>query len=241
MKAKKEVTLPVTVACEALAVATLIAMVATGQYDRIPLAALTTGLVWLPELVQRLCRCRFTTPLYLFCVLYAIGPMLGQCHNFYYTISWWDKLLHISGGVLFAIVGVCFFRHMEPESRHPWMAAVFGLMFSMAVAVLWEFVEFAADAFLGMDMQDDVLIHGICSYLLGDAVGSTGSIGSITSVVVNGIQMPGYIDIGLIDTMLDLLLECIGAAITCLLMDGRRPVIWKEKRGSECVRESICT
>ena len=231
MKAKNRVTLPVTVACEALAVATLIAMVATGQYDRIPLAALTTGLVWLPELVQRLCRCRFTTPLYLFCVLYAIGPMLGQCHNFYYTISWWDKLLHISGGVLFAIVGVCFFRHMEPESRHPWMAAVFGLMFSMAVAVLWEFVEFAADAFLGMDMQDDVLIHGICSYLLGEQTGVTGRIDGIQSVIVNGTALPvaGYIDIGLFDSMLDMLLESLGDILTAA-------IVWLDKGRHSLIR-----
>ena len=50
-----------------------------------------------------------------------------------------------------------------------------------------------------MDMQDDTIIHGLTSYLLGDSLGMTGSILNIQSVSVNGVRLPvdGYIDIGL--------------------------------------------
>lgn len=233
MKAyETKVRLAVSAVCELCAVGTLMAMIFTRQYSRLPLAAVTVLLVLLPEAVQRLCNCRFRFPLYLFCVLYALGPMFGQCWNFYYTTNWWDKLLHISGGVLFAIMGMSFYQRLEPESRTPYMAALFGLLFSVTVAVLWEFVEFAADNFLGMDMQSDTLMTGLCSYLLGETVGATGSIENITSVAVNGQTLPGYIDIGLMDTMLDLLLETVGAVVTCLLIllgKCRCPIIWKTK------------
>ena len=81
-------------------------------------------------------------------------------------------------------------------------------------------------------MQSDTLMTGLCSYLLGETVGATGSIENITSVAVNGQTLPGYIDIGLMDTMLDLLLETVGAVVTCLLMlpgKCRCPIIWKTK------------
>jgi len=79
-------------------------------------------------------------------------------------------------------------------------------------------------------MQDDTVVYGLTSYLLGDAVGITGSISDIQSVIVNGAPLPvdGYIDIGLIDSMLDMLLESLGALAACLLLlfdKGRHPLI----------------
>ena len=102
------------------------------------------------------------------------------------------------------------------------------MCFSIAIAVLWECCEFGADTFLGMDMQDDTVIHSLTSYLLGESPGVTGSIENIQSVTVNGIVLPGYIDIGLIDSMLDMLLETLGSIVTCLalLLDkGKHPLI----------------
>ena len=105
------------------------------------------------------------------------------------------------------------------------------MCFSIAIAVLWEFCEFGADTFLGMDMQDDTVVYSLTSYLLGNTLGVTGSIENIQSVVVNGIALPGYIDIGLIDSMLDMLLETLGAMVTCLMLwihRGKRPWIHKK-------------
>lgn len=102
----------------------------------------------------------------------------------------------------------------------------------MAIATVWEFIEFGADRFFGMDMQDDMVVTQLTSYLLGEGIGVIGSIDSIQSVVVNDITLPGYIDIGLIDSMLDMLLESLSALITCLpifLDKGRRPLIRRVK------------
>ena len=213
---------------ELLALGTIVFLVATKQYIRLPLAFGTLGLVLLPAMMERLFRCRLCLPVYIFALVYAVGPMMGQCWNFYYTISWWDKLLHICGGVMFAIVGAYFFELLTKRKDHFFGAAIFALCFSMAIAVLWEFVEFGADRFLGMDMQDDMLVTHLTSYLLGEGVGVTGSIENIQSVVVNGIQLPGYIDIGLTDSMLDMMLESLGALVTCLLIlldKGKHPMI----------------
>lgn len=220
---------------ELFAIGTIIMLLMTGQYERLPLAVGTLFLVLLPAAMERIFRCRLCLPVYIFALLYAVGPMLGQCWNFYYTISWWDKLLHICGGVMFAIVGAYFFELLIKRKDQFWACALFALCFSVAIAALWEFIEFGADRFLGMDMQDDMVITDITSYLLGDGIGVTGSIENIQSVAVNGVPLPvnGYIDIGLTDSMLDMMLESLGALITCLLMlfdKGRHPLIQDSRR-----------
>ena len=213
---------------ELLALGTIVFLVATKQYSRLPLAFGTLGLLLLPAMMERLFRCRLCLPVYIFALAYAIGPMLGHCWKLYYTVPVWDKLLHVCGGVMFAILGAYFFDLLVKERVHPAARTIFALCFSIAIAVLWEFCEFGADRFLGMDMQDDMLVTHLTSYLLGEGVGVTGSVENIQSVVVNGIQLPGYIDIGLTDSMLDMMLESLGALVTCLLIlldKGKYPMI----------------
>ena len=227
-KNEKRVKAAGTAACEFFAVCTIIKLWEGREPDRLLLAFATLLLAALPMLMEKLLRCRITLPVYIFALAYAIGPMLGHCWKLYYTVPIWDKLLHISGGVMFAILGAYLFDLLAKKNALPIVRILFTLCFSIAIAVLWEFFEFGADIFLGMDMQDDTIIHSLTSYLLGDHLGVTGSINQIQSVTVNGIRLPGYIDIGLIDSMLDMLLETLGAAVTCIILwfrKGMRPWI----------------
>jgi len=219
------------VLCQLLTVGTVVFLLAEKQYNALPMAFGTVVLVLLPAIMERLFGCRFCLPVYIFALLYSVGPMLGQCWKFYYTISWWDKLLHTCGGVMFAIMGAYFFERLTGEKHNFLAEAVFALCYSIAVAAIWEFIEFGADIFLGMDMQDDTVVTHLTSYLLGEEIGKTGSIGDIWSVEVNGIALPGYIDIGLRDSMLDMMLESLGALVTGLLLffdRGRHQLIQTE-------------
>ncbi len=230
MRKAKQMKLVGTILAAAFAVVTVIGLLAGGQADRLLLAVGTVFLAAVPMVLEKLLRCRISLPVYLAALLYAVGPMLGHCWYFYYTVPWWDKLLHICGGVMFAVLGAFLFEKLTRGEQQIAAGALFALCFSVAVAVLWEFAEFGADCFFGMDMQDDTVVTSITSYLLGESVGVTGSIADITSVAVNGIPLPidGYLDIGLIDSMLDMLLESLGALITCLLLaldKGKHPLI----------------
>lgn len=227
-KTEKWIKLGGTVVCEIFTVITIITLITGSEPDRMALAFGTLLLVLLPLLLEKLFHCRICLPVYIFALAYAIGPMLGHCWMLYYTVPVWDKLLHISGGVMFAILGAYFFDLLAKNKELPVVRTFFALCFSMAVAVLWEFCEFGADTFFGMDMQDDTVIHSLTSYLLGESLGVTGSIENIQTVTVNGMELPGYIDIGLIDSMLDMLLESLGALVTCLLIlldKGKHPLI----------------
>lgn len=193
----------------------------------------TMLLLCAPAILERLLHCRISLPVYLFILLYAIGPMLGYCHNLYYLTSWWDKLLHTCGGVAFALFGTYLYTHFS-DSRNYVMCGIFAFCFSVTLSVLWEFFEFAADTFLGTDMQNDTVITALNSYFLGSGLGEVGSISSIEQVTVNGQVLPvaGYLDIGLIDSMLDMLLESAGALVVAVIHiadKGKRPVIIEQK------------
>lgn len=233
MKNNNRIKLTGIIFGELLTVGTILFLLATKQYGRLPMAFCTLLFVLLPAIMEQLLRCKMCLPVYIFALLYAVGPMMGQCWLFYYTISWWDNLLHTCGGVMFAIVGAYFFELLTRRKDHFLAEALFALCFSVAIAALWEFAEFGADVLLGMETQDDTMITHLTSYLLGESAGITGSIGNIQSVIVNGVSLPGYIDIGLIDTMTDMILESLGALITCLLYlfdRGRHPLIQDESR-----------
>ena len=59
---------------ELLALGTIVFLVATKQYSRLPLAFGTLGLVLLPAMMERLFRCRLCLPVYIFALVYAVSP-----------------------------------------------------------------------------------------------------------------------------------------------------------------------
>ena len=229
-KAEKRIRLAGILVCQLFALFTTAVMIITKQYGRLPMSLGTMLLILLPEILERIFRCRLSLGVYIFGLLYALGPMIGCCWNLYYAGIGWDKLLHAAGGVMFAIIGAFFFQLLSKEKPGALLTAIFALCFSMALSVLWEFVEYGCDILLHTDMQQDTILPAIHSYLLGDGPGVAGSLENITSTVVNGqvLATGGYVDVGLVDTMEDMLVEAAGALAACVfrLTGG----ITKEKR-----------
>ena len=183
-------------------------------------------LIALPWIVQRVFHCKIAAWLHAFLTLYCLGPLLGHSYKLFYTTTWWDKLLHCSGGVVFAVVGYHLPLLNKQNSMTPLMRALFALCFSIAISALWEFAEYGSDMLLGTDTQNDTYLTEINSYFLGGAAGQLGSIEGITQVTVNGQALPGYIDIGLIDTMGDMIIETFGALVCTVFLSldrGRHP------------------
>jgi len=178
----------------------------------------TVMLVFVPFIVGVLMKFSINSAVFTFIIFYAVAPLLGSMYKLYYLTDWWDDLLHFSGGVVFAIFGIFVAKFLNRKGKNTLvMCAVFAFCFSLGIAVLWEFFEYAMDVFFGMDMQVDTFIDHMNSYLLGSEPGVKGEINGIKDVYVNGQRLEGYIDIGLIDTMKDMMLECSGAFIYCVI------------------------
>lgn len=89
----------------------------------------------------------------------------------------------------------------------------------MTIGVLWEFLEFGCDKFFKSDMQKDTYIKQIASVDLNkDKINKSVILNDIEEVTIkyNGdqvITLDGYLDIGLYDTMKDLLVNFLGAIV----------------------------
>ena len=105
----------------------------------------------------------------------------------------------------------------------PFFVAFVAFCFSMTVGVVWEFFEFGMDQIFGMDMQKDFIVNAIHSATLNpNGLNGTVSLNGITSTIVNynGGQYViegGYLDVGIIDTMKDLMVNCIGAVVFSII------------------------
>ena len=155
----------------------------------------------------------------IYCFIYA-AEILGEINSFYTIIPGWDTMLHTINGFLVAAVGFCLVDLFNRSERFtfrlsPLFLALVAFCFSMTVGVLWEFFEFTCDQVMHTDMQKDYVVHEINSVSLNPDGLNTPIHVPIESVIVNGEdwteELGGYLDIGLIDTMKDLQVNCIGA------------------------------
>lgn len=179
---------------------------------------LSLMLVFLPYLTERVLLLRISMDLkavYWFLVIG--GPVLGNVYRFYHYIRPWDKLLHMLSGFLAAAVGYALPDLLLKEKPGKMFKCLFAVSFSVAIGGIWEIYEYLLDVFFKMDMQNDTVITGFSSYMLGDVPGTIGAVENIETVSINGKPFEkGYIDIGLIDTMRDMI-QCLMGSVLCML------------------------
>ena len=168
-------------------------------------------------------------PVYIFSVFYTLGHVMGYCFLLYMHFPWWDDMMHCTEGFLFTMFGYYYLSAGAEGSKKALVRnLVFGISLSILIAVLWEMTEYAVDKIWLLDMQKDVFVSRIDSCLLAGNTGAVGSIENIGEVTVGGRVLPGYIDIGLIDTMDDLIMALIGAvvfAVYALTDRDRHPIL----------------
>ena len=128
--------------------------------------------------------------------------------------TWNEMVVNNGDGYVKRYLVVCDeTRYNIAPTTTPYVALV-AFCFSMTIGVLWEFFEFSVDRLFHMDMQKDTIVHTISSVMLDPTNKNIPiTIDGITSVAVNGknLGFDGYLDIGLYDTMEDLLVNFIGA------------------------------
>ena len=192
-----------------------------GNYEGFFLCILTLILLMLPSIIQVQFRIELPTTLEIFILLFVFAAeILGEINSFYIIIPFWDIVLHTLNGFLAAAIGFSLVDLLNDSERFtftlsPLFTAVVAFCFSMTIGVLWEFFEFSMDTFFHFDMQKDTVIHTIASVMLDPAGKNAIQIRDIADVAVNGelLGLGGYLDIGLMDTMGDLFVNFIGAAV----------------------------
>lgn len=192
------------------------------NYENVFLCVLTLVLLIVPSLVQITFRVELPTTLEIFILIFIFAAeILGEISEFYLVFPFWDVVLHTVNGFLAAAIGFSMVDLLNRSEKvkfnlSPLFMAIVAFCFSMTIGVVWEFFEFGMDQIMGYDMQKDTVIHTIRSVTLDPAGRNVPyMISGITETAVNGqnLGVGGYLDIGLIDTMQDLIVNFVGAFI----------------------------
>ena len=200
-----------------------------GHWSNIFPGFLSIVLLLIPAAVEHSFHIKLPATLEVLAYLFVFASsILGEVGDFYRIVPFWDSFLHLFNGFMFAAFGFCLVDIFNKDKHFrfvlsPFFLTFLAFCFSMTVGVLWEFFEYAADTFLLKDMQKDVLLNTIHSVSIPNDVGEKVThVTGITSTVITTqsgeqIVLNGFLDIGLADTMKDMMLNCVGAIIFSII------------------------
>lgn len=175
-------------------------------------------------------RIRSPLPFTVFVLVFCVFCFLGASYNFYTTIPMLDDILHACWGILFTALGFCIIKSLvgEPKNTKQFVAyIIFGIGFCMIISVLWEVYEFTYDSLShDFDMQEDTLIHHFHSFVLHvpyDHLHTVDIDGIAKTILYDKdgnvlLELDGYLDIGLYDTMWDLIWCLVTTVALCLIL-----------------------
>lgn len=188
-----------------------------GRYENAFTCLLVLFLLLLPFIMEEKVKLEFSSSLEIVILLFIFcAEILGEVNAWYQRIPNFDTLMHTITGFIMGAVGFSLVNMVNNSERagiklNPKYLLVASFCFSMTIGVLWEFFEFGVDQIFHADMQKDTYVSEINSVMFDETRKNKVVNVKIDSVIVNGEVWPGYLDIGLIDTMKDLIVNAIGA------------------------------
>lgn len=229
-RAEEPVVFALYFVLRALVLITLVRSAFLGHYEHMMLCVLTLVLLLLPSLIEHTLDIELPDLLESIILLFIFAAeILGEIDAFYIRIPFWDTILHTTWGFLCAGIGFALFDILNRSESSkikltPLYMAVSAVAFSMCIGACWEIFEYLADCFIGVDMQKDTLVQAINTVWLDptnsnvtipvqDIVSTQITLGSGEVVQIPG----GYLDIGIHDSMADLIVNLIGALVFAVI------------------------
>jgi len=220
-------TLTVYLVLRALVIFVLVRAALRRDFESVFLCGLTLVLMILPSVFTRRLRIELPGTLEVIILLFIFAAeILGELNSFYIRVPNWDTMLHTMNGFLCAAIGFALVDMLNRSDifsfkLSPVYLAIVAFCFSMTVGVLWEFFEYGGDRLLGFDMQKDAIVSEIRTVELDETrsnrVVAIEDIADVILVHSDGTQealgLGGYLDIGLHDTMKDLMVNFVGAVV----------------------------
>ena len=228
---KNKITIHIVL--DILVILVMVARVLRRDFYPVFLCLLTLTLFNVPMLIDR--KLNIEIPVLLESVVLIFifcAEILGEIGSFYTFIPWWDTLLHTVNGFLMAAIGFTMIDLLNNSPRFhfnlsPIFVAFVAFCFSMTVGVFWEFFEFGMDQMFRTDMQKDYYIEELSSVKLHpQGINDPIRYGEIQDTTVRYnedgetkefVMEDGYLDVGIIDTMKDLIVNCIGAIVFSII------------------------
>lgn len=211
-------------------VVVMVAQILNKNYENVFLCILTLILFLIPSILEKRLKIELPSTLEIIILLFIFSAeILGEIRAFYITYPGWDTVLHTVNGFLCAAIGFALVDMLNRNERFslylsPLYMSIVAFCFSMTIGVIWEFFEFGMDHLFLMDMQKDTVINQISSVALDPTMKNNAivikGIKDVILVTDSGqisLNLGGYLDIGLLDTMKDLAVNFIGAVIFSII------------------------
>ena len=165
--------------------------------------------------IEGLLRVKVSTVFAIFLMLFSAGTIIGACYDVYTYVPFFDTILHGMWGVVFVVMGFVIAKKFfgETDTNKSFFGCLMlGFFFCLAMALVWELFEYLSYVVGGYDMQEDEIMTEFYSYYLseGHLHIEPIHIDNITHTIIfygDGQQYTipgGYLDIGLIDTEVDM-------------------------------------
>ena len=113
----------------------------------------------LPEKASQKFKIQIPNNMYYLYVLFLYAAIfLGEIRNFYYTVPYWDTVLHTFSGAMigcigFSIISLLNDREFFHLNLTPFFIAFFAFCFAIMLGTVWEIYEYTSDNVLKTNMQ----------------------------------------------------------------------------------------
>ncbi len=152
----------------------VVAGVLTGNLTWVPAAAVSLAISEVPSLLRRDLRIVLPVELNLWIVLALFLHVIGGVSGFYDNLPGWDHVTHAMSSSLIAALGFVIVAALDKyvESIYlptPFLSLII-VMFTMAMGVSWELMEYVIDEISGSNMQyslSDTMVDLLFDLLAG--------------------------------------------------------------------------
>lgn len=224
-KESSKVSFTVYIVLRLLVILCMVRELMNGNFENVLLCVLSLILFLLPIFIEKTFKIDLPTPLEVIILVFIFSAeILGEINNFYGMFHNFDDILHTINGFLAASVGFSLIyllnENTDKLKLSPFFVSLVAFCFSMTIGVAWEFFEYGMDRYFGLDMQKDEYVERIKTVTLDpEQKNQVVTFDNIKyTVIYNENDQPlttieGYLDIGLNDTMKDLIVNFIGATV----------------------------
>lgn len=159
---------------QAAMVAVVVAGVLTGNLTWVPAAAVSLAVSEVPSILRRDLRIVLPVELNLWIVLALFLHVIGGVSGFYDNLPGWDHITHAMSSSLIAALGFVIVaaldKYVDSICLPTPFLALFIVMFTMAMGVSWELMEYVIDEVSGSNMQyslSDTMVDLLFDLLAG--------------------------------------------------------------------------
>ena len=171
-----------------------------GAYDRLLGSISLIFVLFIPRIFRKLFKLKFSNTMELVYVIFIIlAQFIGSVVDLYNHVWWYDLFTHFISGILttvFALVVMDWFKVYKKKNK--WFNALFMICFTLMIASIWEFTEFATFLIGKLDVQhhlttgvfdtmEDMLIAFlggiivVILYLVEDKISKKGIVSKVVS------------------------------------------------------------